>query len=339
VNATYSRLAPSAEATVDAANRCVEYTISNEEQGRDGHVILASAWADTENFMANPVFLWQHMDEIPPIGRVFGLHTVGRVLIGGVRYATTDFANTIFELVRDGFLQAVSTSWRPLAYDPMPNGGLRFTKVDLLEVSQVCVPALPTALATARSRGLNLRPLAEWASSALDGGRCSVPRGELEAICRAAAPGSTFSLAARDSGRAQRAAIAAELKAKGERQNLAVRLKARSCSKLPEASRSALVKVQQHHAKCHELQGELSRRHSRIDRDVEALDDLCKRLKRAVGKGDNSALTTVAADIQERASGIREDHFGSSSAAEDLGTSLGLASGLVNDIADGVPEM
>jgi hypothetical protein len=64
------------------------------------------------------------------------------------------------------------------------SGGLVFTKADLLEISQVSVPALPSALATAR--GINTRPLREWAERALDTGSCgSLERGQVEALYRA----------------------------------------------------------------------------------------------------------------------------------------------------------
>ncbi|HVW69195.1 MAG TPA: HK97 family phage prohead protease, partial [Steroidobacteraceae bacterium] len=126
-----------------------------------------SAWR-TDNFELNPVFLWCHSDETPPIGRVFDLHAVARELRGSVRYAETEFADTIYQLVRGNFLNATSTSWRPIAWDRMSSGGCMFTDVDLLEISQVGVPALPTALAQPGARRLNLRPLRRWAEAALD---------------------------------------------------------------------------------------------------------------------------------------------------------------------------
>jgi hypothetical protein len=182
----YTRLAPDAATNVDLASRVVRYTFSDESIGRDGHIVLADAWR-TDNFEANPVFLWQHLDEVPPIGRVFDLHTEARKLVGAVKYAQSDLAETIFDLVRDGFLNATSTSWQPIEYKPRSGGGVIFSDVDLLEISQVSVPALPTALAQAGARGINLRPLADWAARAIDiGNRKTIPRPMLEAIYRAA---------------------------------------------------------------------------------------------------------------------------------------------------------
>lgn len=208
----YTRLAPSGTVQADAASRVVNYTFSDESVGRDGHIVRADAW-QLSNFEKNPVFLWAHDDSQPPIGRVFGLNTQARALHGGVRYAETDFADTIYQLVRGGFLSAVSTSWQPLAFDRMSDGtGLIFTDVDLLEISQVPIPALPTALATARGR-VGLKPLYEWAERALDTGRLgAVDRSVVEAVCRAARPARTPSV---DDGAAARLARARELQARG----------------------------------------------------------------------------------------------------------------------------
>lgn len=202
---TYSRLAPSGSVDADAASRIVHYIFSDESVGRDGHVVLDSAW-QTANFAANPVFLWMHDDSQPPIGRVFDLHHRARQLRGAVKYAETPFAEMIYQLVRGDFLSATSVSWQPLAYNPRPGGrGVIFTEVDLLEISQVPVPALPTALATARGK-INTQPLYEWAERALDTGRLAgVDRPLVEAVCRAARPASI------DSGREARVRRAREL--------------------------------------------------------------------------------------------------------------------------------
>jgi phage head maturation protease len=217
----YKRLAPDGSATVDAASRVVRYVFSDESVGRDGHIVKADAW-QTDNFEANPVFLWFHMDETPPIGRVFDLHTQSRQLLGAVKYAETEFADSIYQLVKDGYLNATSCSWLPIAYVPRSGGGggVIFTSVDLLEISQVGVPSLPTALAQAGARGLNLRPLANWAERALDTKNCqAAPRLQIEAIFRAARPRTVTA--------ADRRLRAREIIAKGERMETVRKIKER----------------------------------------------------------------------------------------------------------------
>jgi phage head maturation protease len=213
----YVRLGPSETVEVDAASRVVRYTFSDESVGRDGHVIKADAWR-TSNFEANPVFLWCHSDDTPPIGRVFGLMTIGRELRGGVKYAETEFADSIYQLVKGNFLNATSTSWQPIDWERLGSGGCLFTDVDLLEISQVGVPALPTALAQPGARRLNLKPLREWASRALDTGTYSVPRSAVEALYRAVRAPMT---------RADRVRRVREIQAQAERQKRASRIKER----------------------------------------------------------------------------------------------------------------
>lgn len=175
------------------SGRIVRYTFSTPAVGRDFHTVAADAW-QLKNFNRNPVFLWAHDDSQPPIGRVVQIGNVGDVLKGDVEYAERDlspFADTIYRLVRAGYLNAVSTSWQPLEWsfsrDKNRPGGVDFSKVDMLEISQVPIPALPSALAEARSHGIDTTPIRQWAERLLDSGGLSVvPRTELETLRRAA---------------------------------------------------------------------------------------------------------------------------------------------------------
>jgi hypothetical protein len=51
--------------------RSVRYVFCDLSVGRDGHTIANDAWR-LGNFKRNPVFLWAHQSEQPPIGRVAG---------------------------------------------------------------------------------------------------------------------------------------------------------------------------------------------------------------------------------------------------------------------------
>ncbi len=205
--------------TLDAApyaanGRVVRYVLSTPAVGRDQHTVAADAWVLT-NYLKNPVFLWAHDDTLPPIGRMVEIGTFSDQLKGNVEYADRDvnpFADTVYRLVRGGYLNAVSASWRPLewsyARDKDRPGGIDFTKVDLLEVSQVPLPALPAALAEARSRGIDTLPLYHWAERALDLGGGVLPRTELEELRRSAKMPHYET-----DGAARRRAIARELRA------------------------------------------------------------------------------------------------------------------------------
>jgi hypothetical protein len=189
---TYRRLAPDVAPSVDVAARTGDYLMSDEQEGRDKNILLTSAVeAGMGSFLANPVANWNHDDSEPPIGKWINVRVAARQLLGTILYAQTAFADTIFELVAGGFLRAVSMSWMPLPGGSKPRGGTSggyiFTAVDVLECSQVSVPALPSALLTAAARGINLRPLREWSERALDCHRYgALDRSGVEAIYRSA---------------------------------------------------------------------------------------------------------------------------------------------------------
>ena len=173
--------------------RIIRYVFSDSSVARDNHTISTGGW-DLKNFMTNPVFLWAHDSGALPIGRVVDIGAVGDRLMGTVEYLERDlypFADTVYQLVRGGFLNAVSVSWEPLEYkfsqDKGRAGGIDFLRQELLEVSQVPVPCLPGALATARASGIDTGPMHEWLERALDtGGLAMVSRSELENLRRAA---------------------------------------------------------------------------------------------------------------------------------------------------------
>jgi phage head maturation protease len=183
-----------AAATPDLANssgRIIRYVFSTPEVARDFHTIRG--W-DLANYLTNPVFLWAHDSKGLPIGKVIEIDDVSGRLTGSVEYAEAEispFADTVYRLVKGRYLNATSVSWDPIkwrfATDKSRPGGIDFDLVDLLEISQVPVPALPGALATARAEGIDTGPIFQWAEQVLDGGgMLIVPRDELEDLRRAA---------------------------------------------------------------------------------------------------------------------------------------------------------
>ena len=97
-------------------DRVIRYAFSDSSVARDNHTIASNAWA-IENFLRNPVFLWAHENGAPPIGRVINLRSENGILRGEVEYAARDvypFADTVYRLVKGGFVNATSTSWIPL---------------------------------------------------------------------------------------------------------------------------------------------------------------------------------------------------------------------------------
>src|SRR5258708_2486175 len=203
------------------SGRLVTYTFSTPAVGRDLHTVAPDAW-QLDNFQRNPVFLWFHDDSQPPIGRVIDIGDVNGKLKGTVEYADRDlspFADMIYRMVKARYVNAVSTSWQPIAWkfatEKARAGGVDFTKVDLLEISQVPIPALPSALAEARANGIDTAPMVTWAERLLDtAGMTLVPRAELEILRRASMSKPTKPI--RDPAAAQ-GAVSRALKTKHDR--------------------------------------------------------------------------------------------------------------------------
>lgn len=129
------------------------FTASAEGVNRYGFSLNPKRWK-FDNFNANPVILWMHMDHMPPIGR-------GRASLdsGGlktsVQFDRNDpFAVTIENKYRTGFLNAVSVGFDFVEQDGTPIDRwwnmdaekMANAYYDLAEVSAVPVPADPQAL-------------------------------------------------------------------------------------------------------------------------------------------------------------------------------------------------
>jgi HK97 family phage major capsid protein len=198
VGGTFYREAVGLAGSSNDSGRLITYKLSDSSVGRDNHRILAGAW-QYQNFLRNPIMPWAHLTDQPPIAKWVDLWERGDEFFGVADYADADtypFADTIFRLVKGGFLNAVSAGWIPLEFkytnDRSRPGGIDFSKVELLECSQVPVPALPTALVTARSHGIDTAPIHEWTERMLDSGNPSMlPRSELEVLRREAKMPST----------------------------------------------------------------------------------------------------------------------------------------------------
>jgi hypothetical protein len=151
---------------VDEKNRTIDFVASTEDVDRYGDIIRVKGWK-TENYMKNPVFLFQHRSNEPPIGKTIKLWLEANppALVQRVQFAdakTYPFAETIFRLYQGKFMNATSVGFKPLE-DPLPirdkdgasTGGYEFTSQELLELSAVAVPANPEALARTLHRAVD----------------------------------------------------------------------------------------------------------------------------------------------------------------------------------------
>jgi HK97 family phage prohead protease len=178
---------------LDDGSRTIRFCFSDGNVDRMGDTIDPAGW-DLTDFNRNPVALWAHDSSAPPIGRASNVGIEGQRLMGDIEFAppeTYAFADTIYRLTLGNFLNAVSVGFIPIDYEWSKEDdrewGIDFLKQTLLEISVCPVPANPNALGEARAKGIDTRPLVEWAEKALDGaGKIIIPRSELERLRKAA---------------------------------------------------------------------------------------------------------------------------------------------------------
>ena len=103
----------------------------------------------------------------------------------------TRFNDTVFEMLKAGFLNATSVGFVPLKFaftdDPQRRFGIDFMEQELLEFSVVSIPANPEALIDAKSMGIDIEPLVDHYTAHLAKlGLAVVSKDRIERIERAA---------------------------------------------------------------------------------------------------------------------------------------------------------
>ena len=147
-----------------AGKRTLRFIASDETPDRMGDVIQVNGW-NLASYKKNPVVLWGHdSSTVPPIGRATNVRR-GRkpngepALYANIEFAPEEahpFAETVYQLAKRGFLNAVSVGFLPRKTKEaseqekqalgMPAYGQIYSEADLLEISVVSVPANPSAL-------------------------------------------------------------------------------------------------------------------------------------------------------------------------------------------------
>lgn len=102
---------------IDAEQRVVDLIASTENRVRDNGIIRVAGW-DLEKFKLNPVGLWAHDYQSLPISKVLAVKKdrTAKVLRMRHQFAGLDqmheWAEIVFNLIRDGFLNANSVGFR-----------------------------------------------------------------------------------------------------------------------------------------------------------------------------------------------------------------------------------
>ena len=128
------------------------FIASDETLDRQGEVISVDGW-DLDNFKKNPVLLWGHDQYRPAIGMAesLGYKTIEgkkRLVYQPKFHRKDEFSRLIADLVDEGWIKTSSVGFMPIKFEDD-----KYTKQELLEISFVNVPANPSALGLAFSKG------------------------------------------------------------------------------------------------------------------------------------------------------------------------------------------
>ena len=142
-------------------NRTTRFTISTASVDRDLDTVAVAGW-QLANFVRNPVVLWAHRADEPPIGKVVDigrdqnrLHAAVQFLPSDGYGKASDQAEMIYKMIADGYLSATSVGFRPIKWafseDEARGGddwfpGIDFQEQELVELSICPVPSNPDAL-------------------------------------------------------------------------------------------------------------------------------------------------------------------------------------------------
>jgi HK97 family phage prohead protease len=187
------RLATGEATEVEGKSRTLRFCFSDGSIDRAGDSIDPKGW-ELASFNKNPVALWCHDSWSPPIGRASGVGPVGKRLMGDIEFASAEvypFADTIYQLTKNKFINAVSVGFNPLEWTFVNEAdrpyGIDFKRQELLEISPCPVPCNANALIEARAKGIDTRPLIGWAEKILDeGGSVLISETELDALRKSA---------------------------------------------------------------------------------------------------------------------------------------------------------
>ena len=141
-------------------DRTVEFIATKEIADRDGEILMVKG-IQTTNYKKNPVVLWAHERGSLPVAKAVKITKSGETLKIKVQFATPEeygFADTVYKLVKGGYLGAVSLGFMP-DFDKIEYPEVKlnqkvwriFHKVDLLEMSIVPIPANQEALSVGKA--------------------------------------------------------------------------------------------------------------------------------------------------------------------------------------------
>jgi len=141
--------------SIDEDSRSLVAVAASKVVDRDGEVVLPTAFRGKglASFKKNPVIPWSHNWREPPVAKASEFNITDDEFTFRATFAETAKAEEVWQLYKNGFLNAFSVGFMPLAWDKEPvlegQRGVTHTKAELMEISGVTIPSNREALVKA----------------------------------------------------------------------------------------------------------------------------------------------------------------------------------------------
>src|SRR3990172_2015000 len=147
------------ETKASDTDRVLTVKISTASPDRSRDVVLPKG-AKIDNYLRNPVVALSHKYDQLAIAKTEDLLITDEGITAKLRFPKVgvySVADTVYEMYKDGFMNAWSIGFIPDEVEDIEGGGRLFKSWELLEYSAVLVPDNPEALTLVRSKGIDTK--------------------------------------------------------------------------------------------------------------------------------------------------------------------------------------
>jgi HK97 family phage prohead protease len=134
------------------------FVASTGQVDRNGNILDIQGW-ELDHYRANPVILFNHNWDLPPVGKTLQVGTEGGRLMVTIQFAPTSLGRELAILNANHYMGAASVGVRMLEWEIRRHPehgypiGFHSHRHELLEISVVPVPANPDTLQAAAQQG------------------------------------------------------------------------------------------------------------------------------------------------------------------------------------------
>lgn len=136
------------KSTYNEQDGTIKAVISTNSPNRYDEIVNSKG-ARLDNYRKNPVVLFNHNSNIPPIGKNINIAVYENEIVALTKFANTQLAKDIETLYKDGFMNAFSIGFIPNKVDTNERGQIVYNDWEMLEYSCVPIPANPEAISMA----------------------------------------------------------------------------------------------------------------------------------------------------------------------------------------------